>query len=164
MGYEDGGCRWGCQTGFFQHAFQALSPSLGLAGILPGNIAADIIRFLFNDCLLGLVLLQSLLVTVGALSQVSAVVAAVFIQGRGHLPDGFYHLVQEIAVVRHNHGGSIPIPQVTFQPFNGGEIKVVGWFIQQQHIVISKQQFCQEGTGELPTGKLVSGGGENHPF
>ncbi len=122
------------QPGFFEHALQPFPPALRLAGILPGNIAADIIFFFYDKFLLSLVFLKQAQVARFALLQVGAVIAAENIHAGGHFPDRAGHLVQEITVVRHNQHRPIPILKVRLQPFDRGNVQVVGWLVHQQQI------------------------------
>ena len=119
------------QAGFLQHALQAFLAALGLAGVLPGHVAPDVFFFLQDKRLLGFVFLQPAGVAFLALLQKGGVIAAVDFQRGGHLPDGVGHLVEEVAVVRNDQHRPRPIGHKIFQPFDGGDIQVIGRLVHQ---------------------------------
>ncbi len=45
-----------------------------------------------------------------------------------------YHPVQKHTVVRNDYYGFIIFFQIFFQPFNGGQVKVVGGFVQEHNV------------------------------
>ena len=64
-------------------------------------------------------------------------------------------LVEEIAVVRDDHRRALPLAQIAFQPFDGGDVQVVGGLVQQQQVGIGEQQARQEGARALPAGEML---------
>ena len=48
--------------------------------------------------------------------------------------DLVHHPVEEETVMRNNDHGAGIMDEVFFQPFDTGKVKVVGRFIQQEHI------------------------------
>ena len=60
-----------------------------------------------------------------------------------HFHDLGHHPVQEVFIVTHDHHRSLVMEEVFFQPFDGGQVKVVGRFIKQEQIGLLKDHFGQ---------------------
>ena len=89
------------------------------------------------------------------------------------LGDAGGHVLQEAAVVGDQHDGTAKLAQLLLQPFDGGNIQVVGGFVQEQKIGVGDQ--CP-GQGHAPPpaagefahrrvlGQLQLGQGGFHPL
>ncbi len=51
----------------------------------------------------------------------------------------------------NRHHGAFEVVQEAFQPGNGFGIKVVGWFVEQQHVWLFQQQTADSHTTTLTT-------------
>ena len=139
--------------------FKPFEPALRLAGVLPGDVAADVIFFLADELLLGVVFFGLALLVHGALEQVGGIIAVIGVKAGGHFPDGIRHLVEEVAVVRDGHHRAFPVAQVFLQPFDRADIQMVGRLIQEEQVGFGKEQLGQQGAGALPPGELTARGG-----
>src|SRR5699024_6192285 len=57
--------------------------------------------------------------------------------------------VKEVTVVRDDDHGAVTLVQHLFQPTNGVDVEVVGRFVEQEYVWISKQRLRQQHT-QLP--------------
>ena len=122
------------------HACQAAQFSLGLLDILPRDVFLDVIQlfdeFFFFASKDFLAAFPALL----ALFQVMVVVAMIFFDARSrHFQDAGGDFVEKIAVMRDDDCCPFPsrLPtsrgksrQVAFEPFDGGDVEVVGRFVE----------------------------------
>ena len=128
-----------------QLATQSLELALGDAGVLPGDVAADILDLLLQPLLLRLVDLLAPLPALLPLPHIGGVVAPVLLHAApAHLPDAVGHRVQEVAVVADHQQGALPAPQGALQPLHRLDVQVVGRLVQDQQVGRFQQQTRQQ--------------------
>jgi len=82
-------------------------------------------------------------------------------------PDGRVGQVgQESPVVADDHQGRAQTGELRFQPFDGGQIEVVGGLIEQQHVRLGGKHLRQSGTTRLAPGQMgrILATGEAEPL
>ncbi|RMQ07034.1 hypothetical protein ALQ09_05660 [Pseudomonas viridiflava] len=62
------------------------------------------------------------------------------------------HAVQEVTVVGDDDHQAVALGEDVFQPANGVDVQVVGWFVEQQHFRIGEQCLRQQNA-QLPAGR-----------
>ena len=126
-----------------------------LLGVLPGNVAPDVILLARNLCLLRFKLGLLPQVAFRALIGVGAVVAGVALKpGRLQLPNQLRRFVQEVAVMRNNQHRTAPGAQPTLQPFHAADVQMIGGLVQQQQVWPLQQQATHQCARALPARKL----------
>ena len=65
------------------------------------------------------------------------------------------HMVEEVTVVGYGNHRTLVLLQMLFQPIDGFSVKVVGRFVQQQHIGLLQQQAAKCHTATLTSRKMV---------
>src|SRR5690625_5958403 len=63
------------------------------------------------------------------------------------------HTIQQRPVVRNDEYGSAVFLQCTLQPGGGGQVEVVGRFVEQQHLRAARECAPQQHPGELSAGE-----------
>ena len=142
----------GCLTGF------------GFVGGETGNELLQLLQFLFGFG----VVFQGALTRLGGSEHIVVVVAringdGVVVQIR-HMGADF---VQKVTVVRNNNHGGVVLVQHAFQPADGINVQVIGWFVQEQYIWFGeqglRQQYAQlESRGDFCHGRIVQIFGNAH--
>ena len=64
-------------------------------------------------------------------------------------------MVEEVTVVGYGNHRTLVLLQMLFQPIDGFSVKVVGRFVQQQHIRFLQQQAAKCHTATLTSRKMV---------
>jgi hypothetical protein len=54
-----------------------------------------------------------------------------------------HHLIQKVAVVGNHQHRADKLIQGLFQHFNGSDVQVVGWFVQDEQVGLFQHQLCQ---------------------
>ena len=118
-----------------RHPLQTFAATLGLPGVLAGDVPGDVIR-LGGDA--SLLLLECALLRqppLGALHHEVLVRAGV---RRGGVPleveDVVHCFTEESAVVTHQEDGAIDVTQVFLEPARGIEVEVIRGFVEQQDL------------------------------
>ena len=89
---------------------------------------------------------------VGVVSRVAAQAATVeFDDARGEAVD-------EAAVVGDEQQGAGPVEQEVLQPFDGGDVEVVGGFVEQQQVRLAGQGAAQQHAPAQPAGEGLDAG------
>ena len=65
------------------------------------------------------------------------------------------HAVQEVAVVGDDDHGAVTRREYVFQPADGVNVQVVGWFVEQQHFRVGKQCLRQQHA-QFPAGGYLA--------
>ncbi len=78
-------------------------------------------------------------VTRGSMGQVITIAAQVFVDLAiaGQLQDAVHGVIEQIAVVRDDDGGSLEALQRRLQDLGGGDVDVVGGLVQHQQVVVT---------------------------
>ena len=53
-------------------------------------------------------------------------------------------MVQKVAIMRDDNNGAFVAVQILFQPIDGTDIQVVGWFVEEEHIRLGVKNLGQE--------------------
>ncbi len=69
-------------------------------------------------------------------------------------------VIQEGAVVRDDQRCPVEAVQPVFQPFEHGDVEVVGGFVEQQQVRLFQQDARQHQAGLLAAGEVGDGGVE----
>ena len=62
--------------------------------------------------------------------------------------------VEEVAVMRYHNQRTVPLLEEALQPFEGGQVEVVGGFVEEQNIGARQQDGGQGGAGFHPSREL----------
>ncbi len=128
----------------------------GDLGVLPGDVAADVILLLADVVLLPLVVplgdLQLLLLLLDELGVVALVDAGA---PQFDLQDAGGHAVQEVAVVADDGHRGPGVVQEALQPAEAGQVQVVGGLVQQQQVLPLEDGLRQHHAALLAAGELV---------
>jgi hypothetical protein len=139
-----------------RRAGEQLAPPLGLLGVLPGEVAADVV-LLRRDHLALLVELPLLHeAPLGALGDEVLVRAGVRRHRPGldvqHVVD---HAAQEGAVVADEDHRAVGLPQVLLEPARGLEVEVVGGLVEEEHVAGEHELARQPHAPALAARELV---------
>ena len=74
-------------------------------------------------------------------------------------PGAVGYLVEQVAIVRHQHEAAGPVTQELFQPQQRGQVQVVAGFVEQQQIRLADQRARQQ----QPRMLAAAGAGGQHP-
>jgi hypothetical protein len=69
--------------------------------------------------------------------------------------DPVNHFVEEVAVVGDDEDGADKFVEGLFQDFDGGNVKVVGGFVEQEQIRPFQDEFCQLKAAALATAQIA---------
>ena len=75
----------------------------------------------------------------------------------GEFPNRIAYLVEEPTIVTDCHDATIVVLQSFFQCFFGIGIQMIGWFIQQQHVVLFKEQLEHGDSCAFSTAQFLEG-------
>ena len=126
-------------------------PAACLAGALPGFIATDELLGPGDVVLLGVVLLLTQGPPLAAQAQVLAVIAGIPLARSGlQLENVVGRAFEKAAVVRDDQHAGAGEPKEFLQPFDGLQVEVVGWLVQQQQVRLLQEKACERQAAPLP--------------
>ncbi len=140
-----GQCFFGDFPGIAPHAWLPRGGGqFDIQGLLFG--ADDILPHPADFGLLVVIGLQLMFLLGQFLFDVVAVIARVeaqSVRGRVEFENGRDGVVEKGAVMRDNQGRAVEAPEPVFQPFEHGDVEVIGGFVEQQQV-----RLCEQETGE----------------
>ncbi len=100
----------------------------------------------------------------GALLHVFGIISRKLVHAAAqHFPHRIADMVEKIAVVADQQKRALVLGQGILQPFDGGEIEVVGGLVHQQHVGFLQKQLRKRNPRTLPAGQRFHFAAEHMP-